>query len=169
MKNIRLITGVLVDLKDFQEVYNITSNQVGIHFNLSEFPEEFVFSEQLIRLVDVARRIYGKPIKINSSFRTQNKQDELRKEGYRAATFSPHCVGMAWDLDTKTVSETLELVNALKLAATYLNYQIRLGYKEYMKDYMTFVHVDVCPMFYGNGMALNDVQHPFQWETQMEW
>lgn len=164
-----LLNGTKVSLSEFQSLYGIKSDQVGRYFGMNEFPNPFIMAEPVIRLADLVRGFMGKPLHLNSSYRSQRKQDELRKSEFRAAFYSPHVKGMAFDIDTTSEAETYALVAALEYCADLLGYKIRLGFKDYLLDGHTFVHVDVTPMYYGKGKIYNRTDHPFQWETERKW
>jgi hypothetical protein len=94
------------------------------YFTLSEFDSPDVpgsggnmRASTLLKL-DEARRIYGKPIRITSGFRTRAYGQILRERGYQVAITSAHFAGFAADLiPTEALNSDLtrwaELLDAL--------------------------------------------------------
>lgn len=165
--------GTTVNLPKWQEIYNIPADQIhiGKHFSIGEkaIKDGGTIAGILIVLIDKYREAKGVPVIFNSLDRTQKQQDGLRASGYRAATSSPHVVCMAGDLDTVSKEDTKASVTLLRKVANELNIKIRIGYKTYMADGNTFIHVDVCPEFFAPGKPFHDHPHPIQWETPMTW
>lgn len=103
------------------------------YFKLEEFdsPDEpgsgFNMSEELLSMLDIARKKFGKPIKINSGYRTiaHNK-----KVGGKPS--SSHLKGLAADISCKTSNDRFKLINVL--IETGFN---RIGVAG------TFIHVDI--------------------------
>ena len=168
-----LLNGNKVSLYEWQKMYNLTigSSQLGRFFDIGEpnFKDGLIISEGIIRLLDVIRFIRNKPINVNSLDRTDSDQDRLRKQGYRTATFSPHVVKLAADIDTVNEEDTLNLLNCINDASDLLGYQVRVGWKKYLEDGSTFIHVDICPMYYAVGKVWNNKEHPRVWENINEW
>lgn len=169
MKKIILKTGEVVPLYQWQRLRRLQPGKMSKNFSVSEFPEAFEISEILIDLLQAYRDERKKPVHLNSTYRTKSKQDELRRKGYRAARYSPHVVGMGADIDTYSERDTREGVRALKKISRRLKIEIRLGYVKYLNDGNTFIHVDVCPEYYGRNKIFHDVPHPLVWETKREW
>jgi len=171
--SIILKDGTIVNLPEWQELYNIPRDQIhiGKHFVIGEpkIKDGGTIAGILIVLLDRYREAKGVSVNINSFDRTQEKQEELIKDGYRAATTSPHVVKMAADPDTVSKADTIASVALLKKIAKELNIKIRIGYKSYMADGSTFFHVDVCPEFYAPGKPYHNQPHPIQWEVPMTW
>lgn len=171
--NILLLNGELVSLPVWQKMYNLTvgSSQIGRFFDIGEpnFRDGLTISEGIIRMLDVIRLLRGRATNANSLDRTDEDQERLKSEGYRTATYSPHVVKMAVDINTSDFDDTLELVDIIKEAAEILGYQVRIGWKSYMNDGSTFVHFDVCPMYYRLGKVYNEQSHPKVWENVIEW
>ena len=107
--------------------------------------EELIF-QPILDFAEALREHVGRPLKINAGVRTQAKQKWLRSQGYRAATYSPHVYRCALDFDTRTKEETTELVEACREVADNLNTTIRIGWKKYLRDGYTFIHVDTAPL-----------------------
>ena len=168
-----LATGEHVSLDIWQKLYGLKvgSAQIGKHFEIGErsIPNGVIVSAILIQVLDQARIIKGKPVSLNSLSRTQTRQEELIAEGKRAAATSPHVVYMAADTDTTSAEETKQFVKQLKEAAQMLGFKIRIGWKKYIQDGDTFVHVDVCPEYYAKGKPYHHKPHPAAWEVEMEW
>lgn len=166
-------------LEAWQKYYGLQvgSNKIGNYFSIDEpvFSAcirdygQLVVNEMLMRLLDRFRVLIGKPVRINSFNRNEAKQIELRKKGLRAATVSPHVVYMAADIDTNNKEETETYVRVLKQAAKDLGYSIRIGYKQYLEAGSSFVHVDVCPEYYGPGKPFAARPHPPVWEKSITW
>ena len=173
MNNIQILgLSGFIPLQVWQANEGIESDQIGRFFNISEFPKRFVIAAPLIKLLDLYREKTKEPCYLNSTYRTMQEQNRLRKEGYRAAKTSPHLWGMGADVETETEEETLIKVKILKECAAELGIKIRLGYKKYLKAGQTFIHVDVCPMFFGKFEGsghFNIFPHPWQWEKEVEW
>lgn len=167
--------GSLVDLASYQKISGLKDDMISENFSLKEKKiGEFrpcIYAIPLIQLVQVSREMAGRPLVINSGYRTHEKQAELLSKGYRAAKTSPHEYGMAFDIDTRSYKETIELVKILRSAASeLLDVKIRIGYLKYWtEDKSTFVHVDVCPMYYAEGRPYHKNDHPIQWEKEIVW
>ena len=83
-------------------------------------------------ILDNIRRQHGKPIRINSGYRTKEHNDHLIKSGAKASPGSSHMKGLAVDIKCNDDKERFELVN-LALAHG-IN---RIGVAK------TFIHLDV--------------------------
>jgi len=99
-----------------------------------------------INTFDFVRELHGGPLGINSGRRSQAKQEELKLEGYRAATVSPHVYGAALDVDVPDGKRDEYLVALILGAAQIMGLpRPRIGYKQYRKGYTSsFVHFDYC-------------------------
>lgn len=168
-----LATGEHVSLDVWQDIYGLKkgTSQIGKYFNVGDanIPNGIIISGMLIQVMDQARILKGAALNVNSLSRTPARQKELIAEGKRAAAKSPHVVYMAADLDTVSVDDTKKLVDYLKQSAKMLGYKIRIGWRKYIPDGNTFVHVDVCPEYYAPGKPYHNNPHPIEWETIMEW
>lgn len=165
--------GQLISLEEWQELYNIPRDQIhiGKFFAIGEhsiYDDGFV-AAPLIAVLDKYRELKGKPVTINSMYRTQRHQDNLKEAGYRTAATSPHVAGMAADIDTTSERDTYDSVSLLVKAAKQLGIKIRLGYQSYLADGNTFIHVDVCPEYYAPGKPYYAQGHPAQWERAIVW
>lgn len=163
--------GKTIDIKEWQKIYNVKSPKISTFFSIGEpcINDDTRVSSKLLVLLDRVRQIKGVPVKLNSLYRTQEHQRELISQGYRAAKTSPHCEGMAADIDTVSKQDTTHTVNIIKQAANELSMTVRIGYLQYMQDGNTFVHVDVCPEYYAKDKPFHKLKHPIQWESGMVW
>ena len=154
-----------------------TNEKIGDYFSIREsrFQEDIklygkvVICELLFKVLNRYRELKGKPIHLNSLNRNRKKQEQLLKDGFRAASISPHEYFLAADCDTETVAETLSNVPMIRQAANELGIKVRIGYSDYIKAGQTFIHVDVCPEYFGKGKVWNGKSHPKQWENSSEW
>lgn len=178
---VKVITreGKEISLEEWQRLYNLPpgSNRIGEFFYLSEhrFKQdielygELIVNEMLIRLLDGIRKAGNHPIYLNSFNRSEEKQAEFRKMSSRFATTSPHVVKLAADIDTLSKEDTGKLVKRIREVSNILKIKCRIGWKGYMEDGNTFVHVDVCPEYYAPGKPWHDQPHPAVWELTNEW
>lgn len=165
-----------ISLEQWQQRYELEvgSASIGKYYkftegkfldNIKEFGK-LVVCEPLIKLIDVYREKIGEPNNINSFNRDQAAQDALTKEGFRTAKVSPHVEKMAADNDAYSEEDTRAKAKLMIAAARELGYKIRIGYEGYLKIGQTFIHCDVCPMYYGKGMPRHDEPHPVAWEFE---
>ena len=171
--------GSEVSLADWQKIYGLTvgSDQIGKYFSLNEarfksdiaLYGELVVNELLMRVIDAFREEVGVPVTLNSFNRDIAHQLELKKKGFKTATTSPHVVKMAADIDTTSAKQTEEWVKVLLEVGNKLNITIRLGYDQYLAAGQTFIHVDVCPEYYGKGKPFFKQQHPLAWASKITW
>lgn len=167
MKQILDGNGRRQDLKEWQQFRGIKGDKLSANFTVQEFDceGELLISEVLIDFLQVVRSRWGKPVKINSGYRSDAKQAALKAQGYKTATTSPHIQGMAADLDTTSPDETKRLAALVESVARFMKLPVRIGFKQYLAAGQTFVHVDVCPHYFAKGRPLHDVPHPAVWET----
>jgi hypothetical protein len=139
-------------LADWQAKNGYLSNQVSPHIAVSEVDDdsrELIINEIVLDMFEKIRKEYGKPLKINSGYRTQKKQAELIAKGYKAAAISPHCQGWALDIDYNTDEEYRHLLVACHMVSTIsYNGYLRIGHKQYRQIGQTFIHVDICAIAY---------------------
>lgn len=177
---VKVITreGKEITLQEWQKIYGLPEgNRIGKFFYLSELRfkrdielyGELVVNELLIRLLDAVRQASSHPLIINSFNRSEEHQKELKAQGFKAATTSPHVVKLAADIDTLSENETNALVKRILEVADIVKIKIRVGYKQYLKAGQTFVHVDVCPEYYAKGKPWHDQDHPDVWEKEITW
>jgi len=108
-------------------------------------PADQKILEETLVLYDRIRGLHGGPLLINSGRRSAEKQEELRKAGYRAAKFSPHVWGCALDVRVPEGKTDEYLVALLFGGAQLLGYDMpRVGWRNYRngKSSSTFVHFD---------------------------
>jgi hypothetical protein len=168
-----------ISLEEWQEKYGLLMNsaQIGRNFSYKEskFQEDIknygvlYVNELLIRVLDAARDKWGKPLIVNSFNRNAEKQAELKAQGLKAATYSPHVVYLAADIDTKTPEESRKLAKVIRAAAESIGIKVRLGFEQYIAAGQTFVHVDVCPEYYAKGKPRAKQEHPTAWESPINW
>lgn len=164
--------GSFITLREWQAINGFKPNQVGRYFSTDEKAfsgKDWCMSELTIKVADLWRSLSQKPKKVNSFYRTNEKQEKLKKQGYRAASVSPHEFGLALDIDTTTKAETYKEVKILKEAAKELNVAIRIGYEKYLKDGMTFIHFDTCPEYFRPGKVWEFIEHSNFWELENRW
>lgn len=172
-------SGHEMTLTEWQKYYGLTvgSKHIGVYFTLDE--DEFqdnirdygkvVVNEILMKVLDRFRAKVGVPVIINAFNRDEAKQEQLRKDGFRAAMVSPHVALMAADIDTTSNEQTEKWVVILQQVAIDLGVKIRIGYKQYQLEHQTFIHIDVCPEFFGKDKPYHDRPHPSVWEKQITW
>ncbi len=174
-----LKSGKEVTLQEWQKIYGlqIGSDYVGNFFSLRDHKlrqdledyDQLVVNELLIRLLDEFRKSLNKPVIINSFNRSEAKQLDLQRRGFKAATVSPHVVYMAADINCVSATQVKDYVKRLKFIAKTIGLNIRIGFQEYLNAGQTFVHVDVCPEFYAPGKPFHDHKHPGPWEVVCTW
>jgi hypothetical protein len=87
------------------------------YFNLSEFdsPDSPGSGKKMcpafLFLLDNARDIYGKKMRITSGYRTKAYNEELRKKGYASVKNSAHLIGCASDVACEDTF-AIEMLNA---------------------------------------------------------
>lgn len=180
--------GKAISLAEWQRIYDLPvgSSRIGEFFYLTEprFEKDIalygrlIVNELLIRLLDAIRKASNHPLTINAFNRDSKKQQELKALGFRAATHSPHLVseidGMitgacAADIDTLSKDDTKKLVKRIQEVSSIVKIKCRIGFKQYMDDGDTFVHVDVCPEYYAYGKPWHHLEHPEVWELTNTW
>lgn len=170
MNQILTSSGEKITLEQWQDNMDIPPLNVAHYIRTHEIKQPFLLAEPLLQLFDLVREKWGKPLIINSAFRTREKQLQLIADGYRAAKNSPHEQGMAFDIDTKTYDESKKLASLIQEIARENGFAVRVGYKEYWETKkQTFVHMDICPMYFAKGKVFNHVKHPPQWENTLVW
>lgn len=166
-----------VSLEEWQRQYGLTvgSAQIGKHFFYTEskFQDDLarygklVVCAPLMVVMDKYRELVDEPVNVNSYNRDEKKQEELREAGARAATHSPHVEKMAADLDTLDAEGTYIRVTVLQRASRATGIDVRIGFRQYLEQLKphTFIHVDVCPMYYAKGKPRHNEPHPAPWES----
>lgn len=174
--------GTETTLAAWQKIYGLEvgSDKIGKYFSLEEpkFAEnlrqykKLVICEPLMMLMDRVREKRGKSSIIKGFNRSKEYQKQLQKDDrFEAALNSPHTVYMAADQDTVSKKDSEELAKIVIEAAKELGIKVRVGWKQYlnMANPMTFVHYDVCPMYYAVGKPHHHLPHPWQWEKEARW
>lgn len=156
----------IIPLAEWQKTNGLNSDHISNHIVIGIdnvlCDREIILSRTLIDVFESLREQFGKPIKINSGYRTQKKQEELKAEGYRAAVTSPHVRGYALDIDYTTNEELVRILRILRPIPG-----IRIGWRDYKNAGQTFVHLDVAPAAFA---ALNDKTFPVAWRSPgLEW
>lgn len=109
-------------------------------FKLSEFDSPDrpgtgeLMEHEVVQALDIARDIYGYPMKITSGFRTVEYNRELMKKGYPASPKSSHLLGWAADISVPNNRRRFLLLEALLDAGFH-----RIGLGE------NHIHVDMDP------------------------
>ena len=105
------------------------------HFKISEFdsPDEVGSGERMdaevLQMIDQARELFGKPIRINSGVRTEKRNQEVG-----GSKTSSHLKGYAIDVSCDNSADRFRLIEVLMLVGFN-----RLGIAK------TFIHVDNDP------------------------
>ena len=103
------------------------------YFKLEEFdsPDELGsgcnMSQEILSMLDAARKIYGKPMRITSGFRTKNHN---KKVG--GVESSSHLKGLAADIACSESRNRFDMIRAL----------LEVGFKR-LGVAGTFIHVDI--------------------------
>lgn len=191
MENVIIITkaGTRITLAEWQRIYGLPegSTRIGKCFYLTEsrfqqdmkLYRQLIVNEQLIRFLDALRQATQKPITLNAFNRSADHQRELKEQGYKTATVSPHVVKVeqdgtitaacAADIDTLSEEQTRALVKTIKEVSQITGIKVRIGYEQYLAIGQTFVHVDVCPEYYAPGKPWSHYIHPPAWEVTITW
>lgn len=168
MQYIIKVYGDLIPLERYQRLEQLPKTHLSKNFLVGEFScrGQLLLAEHLINFLQMYRASKGSAVTINSGYRTLEKQNELKARGYKVAKTSPHIEGMAADIKVINKADCISQLSILKEVAKTGNYKIRLGYKQYNYG---FIHLDVCPMYYGKDRPLHKVTHPKVWENEIEW
>lgn len=187
--------GKQITLQQWQLKYGLPTDgtKISKHFDMTEdrFQQDInlygfvVINEILFRVLDQFREDVGRPLKLNALNRNQAHQNELKEQGFRTASISPHLVkvdrngisgGCAADIDTDTHEQTNAEVLILARSAIKLGYKIRIGWKQYQianpptaPNGYTFIHCDVCPEYYAKGKPWESLQSPSPWRIEARW
>ena len=149
MRKIIKKNGEIISLNDWQKEKGYAiQTMLGKYFSTNEKPfsiENWLLHESLFDVINELRERVGLPIKINSGYRTIEKQKELQKTNAGAVSNSPHTWGLALDIDTKTNAQTDAYVEILRQISIDLDIKIRIGWQQYKGLKETFVHIDVAP------------------------
>jgi uncharacterized protein YcbK (DUF882 family) len=102
------------------------------YFKLSEFDSPdlpgsgFEMNEEFLHMLDAARKIYGKPMHVNSGYRTETHN---KKVG--GVSSSSHLKGLAADISCKSLNDRFNMIQAL----------LKAGFKR-IGVAGSFIHVD---------------------------
>lgn len=169
MKNIIMQNGQVVPLETWQDLQGLPSENIttNIKLNSSVVWGNFEISCYVLQILNA---LYDNDYKkINSLYRTDANQKELLKTNPNAAKISPHCFGMAADVDAISKQQTSDLADLISEIAEALHIKVRIGYKKYLANGNTFVHFDVCPEYYAEGKPYHNINHPAPWENVITW
>ncbi len=157
--------------------YEIASARIAKHFWYSEprFLQDIqdygklVVCELLMKVVDRYRDLKAAPVRVNSFNRNRAKQKALQRAGFKAAAVSPHEYFLAIDVDTDSEHETRLNAAMVREAAKQVGVKVRIGFEQYLQNNQTFIHIDVCPMYFAAGKPYHSQKHPAQWENEISW
>ena len=102
------------------------------YFKLSEFDSPDILgsgknmNEEFLYMLDAARKIYGKPMHVNSGYRSE---EHNKKVG--GVSSSSHLKGLAADISCKNSNERFEMLQAF----------IKAGFKR-IGVASSFIHID---------------------------
>lgn len=172
--------GKEINLTDWQEKNHLPENRVSKHLILGvdnlTCDDELILTAEIIDAFERIRAIADAPLKINSGYRTERKQAELRrlyniKGQHIASNHSPHTLGLALDVDTKTTQESRWLMDICRQVRDDSVPYLRIGWKRYLEAGMTFIHIDVAPFYFGKDGVWKDRNHPPEsWKRlNVEW
>jgi hypothetical protein len=154
MRKIILVSGEIVPLNVWQKTKGYSENQLSKFFSTKERTlknPDWILHESLFDILDELRKEVGKPIRINSGFRSVEHQEVLRKTNKGAVANSPHTWGLAIDVDTVSNGESDAYAKLILQIAKEKNIDVRVGWQQYKKFHETFVHFDVAPEMFGKG------------------
>ena len=164
--------GEIISLDQYQEEAGLKGTQIGNYFSYME-PcflqdiheyDELIVCIPLMEVLDLYREAKASSVMVNSFNRTKKKQLSLAAKGYKTAKFSPHVEKMGSDVDTSTKAETIHGAGLILAVARDAGIGVRVGYRQYIKIGQTFIHIDVCPMYYAPGKPFHHLSHPKVWE-----
>ena len=93
-----------------------------------------LMDKAFLDMLDFARDLYGKPMKITSGYRTVEYNQDLKARGYKASPNSSHLKGFAVDIACVNSADRWDMIDSLIKAGFN-----RLGVAD------TFIHVDCDP------------------------
>lgn len=174
--------GQMAPWTDCVSIADRENNRLTPHIAITEIcrPDtdgvyRFRIAWEILSVFETLRsRTGNSPLRINSGYRSNARQAELRAyytnigQPDRAAAISPHTVGMALDIGADTREQLGNMVQVLRDMRTHSR-RLRIGWRQYLEAGDIFVHVDCCPLYYGQGMTWHAQAHPAAWETESEW
>lgn len=169
MKRIILENGQVIDLATWQEGRGLPADKLSKNFQVAEFVDvndgSLLISEVLIDFLQVLRDKTGTPVKVSykGGYRTESTQKGMQATNSNAATNSPHVKGMAGDVDRPTIKSTREFAKLALETAKEIGIGIRVGYLDYLSKGQSFVHIDVCPEYYGMDGPYVPSKFPAAW------
>lgn len=179
IEKVKILTeeGNYITLDQWQKSYGLKGYNIGKYFSLKEtrFKKdielfgELIVCEPLMILLDAFRKEIGKPIYINSFNRSEVYQKTLAEKGFKAAKTSPHVVKMAADIDTVSDEQTRLYAKKMREVSKKIGIKCRIGFRQYIAKGDSFIHVDVCPVYYGKGCAFESNEVPSVWRKEIEW
>jgi hypothetical protein len=156
---------------------NFSLNETKFKQDLAQYGKLNVCVE-LMFLLQAIRFELGEAITITSFNRNEAKQAELQKNpNYKAAGTSPHVYFMAADIVPASVIKaktTADKTRAIKAAAERIWPIIRkrggrMGVDQYIANGQHFIHIDMCPVFFGPGKLINEGAMPPPWKISQRW
>lgn len=102
------------------------------YFKLSEFDSPDLpgsgaeMNQEFLHMLDAARKIYGKPMRVNSGYRT-----EAHNKKVGGVSSSSHLKGLAADISCKSLNNRFNMIQAL----------LKAGFKR-IGVAGTFIHID---------------------------
>lgn len=157
--------GSYLTLEEWQKEYGVSGDNVGKYFTTREnkwnYPN-WVVAEDLIRLLDRAREIYGKSMTVTSLYRPGN-DDSAHGFGLATDVSVNRLASIGVDKQGKPVKpiDTKDMdvkVKVLRQAAKELNIDIRITWTYYLNNNLACVHVDIAPMYFRTGKPFADMK-----------
>jgi hypothetical protein len=170
--------GTFCNIEDSLCIADYAQGKVSSHVSMAECSERtnegtqqetgFVISRKLLSVFEDLRAMWGKPLQINSAWRSAKKQLNLNATNPNSALYSPHQEGLAFDIDCDNNPSVVDqLVNLLRDLSKKT--PLRIGWLEYRNSGSNFVHFDVAPFYYGYSGVWNHKACPKQWREVNEW
>lgn len=127
-----------------------------------------VIFEPTLQLFNKMRDIIGRPIIINSWFRSEEYQAHLHKlDPINAAAVSPHPTGAAMDLSIPSGLTASGMEMVAHQAGRALGFPVpRTGWRKYEGR---FIHVDLVFMLYKPYIAGQTNPRPARWKPGIKW
>lgn len=157
-------------------------NYISAHISQAEFGQrdtgKVLIFEPLIHVFEKARSILGKPILINSGYRSREYQEKLYQADLKSNQGrpsgnvskpgnSPHMYGAAMDLAIPKGWTARDLAALIRRASVELGYPpARTGWRQYGGS---FLHADLIFMFFDPCLAGIKNPNPSSWLPGVEW